>query len=59
MDIRGMVAVVQSYINHRKGVEVQINLQQFNNPINLIKLQTAYSTALNWFESNKGNINYV
>lgn len=54
-----MVAVVQAYIFHRKEVSVDINMQQFSDAINWIKLQNAYNTAVNWFNNNKGSVNLV
>ena len=57
--LQEMVAVVTTYINHRKGVNVDINLQQFQNPMNVLLLQQAYSTAVNWFTSNNGSINFL
>lgn len=50
-----MVAVVQAYINHVKGVTVKINLNQFSNPQNVLLLQAAYGHAIN----NLSNIEWV
>jgi len=56
MDVHRMIAVVQDYINHRKGIEVDININQFQNPINLLKLKEAYEIAIDWFNDNNGKI---
>lgn len=53
------IAVVQAYIFHRTEKNVDINLQQFQNPMNVLLLQQAYSTAVNWFTSNNGSINLI
>lgn len=59
MDIKVMIATIQSYIHHRTGKEVDINIQQFNNPMNIVKLQQAYDCAINWFRSNNGSIQQI
>ena len=51
-----MIAVVQAYINHRKGIEVDIDINQFQNPINLLKLKEAYDIAVDWFKKNNGKV---
>lgn len=57
--IENMIAIIQSYIGHRKGVEIEINMNQFQEPKNIILLNEAYNTAVNWFNNNKGQINSV
>lgn len=51
-----MIAVIQSYIGHRKGVEIEINMNQFQNPMNIMLLNNAYNIAVQWFNDNKGQI---
>lgn len=50
MDIREQIAVVQAYINHRKGVTVQIYI---SNGRDLMLLQQAYEIAIEWFNNNR------
>ena len=45
-EIKQMIALVQCYIHHKKGIEVEINLNQFNNPINVLLLRQAYEVAI-------------
>ena len=56
MEIKEMVSVIQAYIAHRKDTEIEVNLEQFREPLNIIKLNNAYSIAVNWFNENKGKI---
>lgn len=58
MDIKEMIAVVQAYINHRKDLEVDININQFRDPINILKLKEAYDISLEWFRNNNGSIKF-
>lgn len=46
-----MIVGVENYIKLKKGVDVNINPAQFNNPVNIILLQTAYHYAT----TNKSN----
>lgn len=50
------MAVVQRYIHIRKDKQVQINMNQFQDPFNVIKLVNAYNVANEWFISNKAQI---
>lgn len=59
MNFNEQVAVVCAYINHRKEVNVQINMQQFRNPMNIILLNKAYNIAVSWFNNNGGSINFL
>ena len=56
VDIKEQIAVLQAYIYHRKGVEVDINLNQFQNPMNVLLLNQAYQVATQWFQENNGKI---
>jgi len=47
--IEQMIATVQIYIHHRKGVEVQIAIR---NAADIIKLQRAYNIASAWLNEN-------
>lgn len=47
--IEQQIALVQHYINCRKGVEVKIAIR---NERDLLLLQKAYIDAVNWFEEN-------
>jgi predicted glycosyltransferase len=47
--IEQMIATVQIYIHHRKGVEVQIAIR---NATDIIKLQKAYNIASAWLTEN-------
>lgn len=53
MNIKNMIAVVQHYINVRKNITVNIEV---NNMIDVMKLSNAYNIAMNWFESNNYKI---
>lgn len=55
MNILEMIAVVQSYINHRTGKQVEIN----PNGINLPLLLSAYNHASEWFMRNKGTVTLI
>jgi len=58
--IQEKVAVVTAYINHRKNVEVEINIDNFNyDPIGVMKLNVAYTYAVNWFQNNGGTLNWM
>lgn len=50
MDIREQIALVQDYINHRKGVTVQIRITTSRD---LMLLQQAYAIAIEWFNNNR------
>lgn len=57
MDIREMIAVVQAYINHQKGVTVDINIHQFNHPLAVVQLQDMYAVAMDFFRNDpRGSI---
>lgn len=57
MDIREMLAVVQAYINHHKGVTIDINIQQFNHPLAVVQLQDMYAIAMDFFRNDpRGSI---
>lgn len=47
--IEEMIAIVQIYIHHRKGKEVQI---QINNARDIMLLTRAHSIALTWLNNN-------
>lgn len=51
-----MIAVVQCYIHTRTDKEVDINMHQFNNPLNVMLLNKAYTIANNWFQENNGTV---
>jgi hypothetical protein len=51
--ISKQIAVVQHYINCRKGVEVNISIRSARD---IFLLNKAYAIALEWFESNKYEI---
>lgn len=44
-----MIATVQIYIHHRKGVEVNIAIR---NATDIVKLQRAYAIATAWLNEN-------
>jgi hypothetical protein len=52
-NIKEMISVVQMYIHHRKGVEVQISIR---NTIDIFKLTQAYDIAVNWLNENNFKI---
>lgn len=52
------IAVVQAYIFHRTGKEIEINTNQFVDIINVFKLNQAYAIATTWFRNNNGSVNY-
>jgi hypothetical protein len=55
--IKEKIALVQSYIKHRKDVEVDINLEQFDYDVfSVFKLNQAYDTAYKWFMDNNGRV---
>jgi len=49
MDIKQMISVIQIYIHHNKGVEVNINPDL---PRELPKFLKAYNIAQNWVSNN-------
>lgn len=51
-----MIAVVQAYINHRKGVTVNIEIRGMED---ILKLTEAYNIAMDWFSKNNGSITQV
>jgi len=59
VDIKEQVAVVQAYIAHRTDKDIEINLEQMSNPINVIKLNSAYQIATRWFQENNGRIEHA
>jgi len=54
--IENMASVVQVYIHLRKDVQVQINMQQFRDPMNIMLLTKAYHIASDWLNNNKAQI---
>lgn len=54
--IEQQIAVVQHYINCRKGKQVSIVI---NNERDLFLLQKAYIDAVNWFEENNIKITLI
>ena len=56
VDIKEKVAIVEAYINHLKEQEVRINMEQFRNMDNILKLEVAYQKAIRWFQENNGKI---
>lgn len=54
MNINKMISIVQIYIHHRKGVEVDISIK---NTRDLILLSQAYRDAVDWMGLN--NFKYV
>ena len=55
-NVEEMIAVVQAYINHRKGVTVNIEIR---NGEDIFKLMEAYNIAMEWFSKNNGSITQV
>ena len=51
--VEEMIAVVQAYINHRKGVTVNIEIRGMDD---ILKLTKAYNIAMEWFSKNNGSI---
>ncbi len=49
MDIKQMISVIQIYIHHNKGVEVNINPDLL---IEVPKLLKSYNIAQNWVSNN-------
>jgi len=47
--VEEMIAIVQIYIHHRKGKEVQIEIR---NARDIMLLTKAHSIALNWLNNN-------
>ena len=56
VDIKEKVAIVEAYINHLKEQEVRINMEQFRDMNNVIKLEMAYQIASQYFQQNNGKI---
>ena len=56
MNVKNMIAVVQLYIFHRKGVEVDIGIRS---QIDILKLIKAYDYAVGWFEHNNVKISMI
>lgn len=56
VDIKEQIAVVKCYIAHRTDKDIEINLQQFSDPMNVLMLNNAYQTAIRWFQENNGKI---
>ena len=54
-----MVAVVQIYIALRKDKEIQVNMQQFENPLNIMSLHRAFTIASTWMQENKVQITKI
>lgn len=59
MNITEMIVVVQCYIHLRKGVEVNINPNSLNNPLQYAKLAEAYNIAIEYFRQNNTVINKI
>ena len=59
VDIKEQIAVIKCYIAHRTNKEIEINMAQFQNPINMVKLNSAYQIAIRWFNENNGRIENV
>ena len=55
-NVEEMIAVVQSYINHRKGITVNIDIRGIED---MLKLTEAYNIAMDWFSKNNGSITQV
>ncbi len=49
MNIKKMIMYIQIYIHIRKGVEVDISIQ---NDSDIFKLTAAYNCAINWMNEN-------
>ena len=58
VSLNEQIAVVQAYITHRTDKDITINMQQFVDVFNVMKLAQAYNYATEWFQSNNGTINY-
>lgn len=57
MDIRELVSVIQSYIHHRTGRTIDINLMDAQ--WNLGLTRHMYDYAVNWFRANGGRVEVV
>jgi len=58
MDIREMVCVIQSFVNHTKGVTPDINLQSAAS--NFMLTMGMYQKAVNFFQTDpRGSISWV
>ena len=56
VDIKEQIAVIKCYIAHRTDKDIEINLNQFENPVNVLLLNQAYQIAIRWFQENNGKI---
>jgi hypothetical protein len=56
VNIRHMIAYVQVYIHIRKGIEVDISI---NNQRDVFLLQKAYHYAVEWMEQNNTTLTLV
>ena len=59
VSLNEQIAVVQAYITHRTDKDITINMQQFADVFNVMKLAQAYNFAVQWFQSNNGTVNYL
>lgn len=57
MDIHELVSVIQSYIHHRTGEVVDINVRDAQWNIGLTVHM--YDYAVNWFRANRGRVEVV
>lgn len=53
------IAVVQAYCNHCTGKTPDVNLKQFADISNIMKLESAYIQATNFFSRNHGSIQLI
>jgi hypothetical protein len=51
--VKEMIATVQIYIHHRKGVEVDIDIRSLSD---VAKLTHAYNIAVEWLNANNFKI---
>lgn len=52
-----MASIVEAYINHRTDKQVRINIQGcYSDPQEMTLLIKAYNYAMEWFNSNNGQI---
>ena len=56
VDIKEQIAVIKCYLAHRPDKDIEINLNQFENPVNVLLLNQAYQIAIRWFQENNGKI---
>lgn len=59
IDVREKVAIVEAYINHLKEQEVRVNMSQFQDLNNILKLETCYQIASQYFQQNDGKIELI